>query len=242
MFRRHPFRGGRFLNDSVKIVLQRLQIFVVRIQHRIEITVPVPDRKPENDGSQNGLIHRHINIPPDSQFPRAVYVRRVVNLVGNPRKAALDNDHIIDGIESRNDVYPESVEQPRHTNDQIVRDKSAAEKHGENIYPIKDALEFEIGPAHRISHRSREDKRRRRAQHRPQRGDEIAVPKRPTDEHHFVIFKGQKARQKIHAALRIVRSLIEGAYQDVPNGVKTAQAKQSHQNRVNDVERIDMAI
>ena len=223
-------------------MLQSLQIVAARIDHRIKVAIPVPYRQPQNNGSEDGFVEGHIDLPVDTEFSCAVNHCGVVNFVVDRFETALDNDHVVYRVQTRDNIYPESIEKPDILDDEEVRHKPATEEHREDVNPVKKAFKFEVGTTHCIGNDGSEDKPRCRTDYRSGNRNAVAQPQIGVFDNDFVVFKGENTRQEVHSANGIVRTLVKATGNNVDNRIDTAQTKCAHDNEVNNIKGVNVFV
>ena len=237
---RQTFGHCGTLNCLQQEVLQRVQILGVGVNHRVEVTVPVSYGKPQRNRCENGLTKRHVNLPPYAEFARAVHLRRFVQLVGNAFEETGNDNHVVHGVQRRNDVHPEGVKQTDTLNDKEEGDKSAAEKHRDDVCPVEEVFTLKVVAAHCVGDNRRKHQCRQRAYYRAPYRDKVTVVQFGIFQHHFVVFKGKQPWEEVHAALCVVRALVERADDDVHNGVHAQQAEDCHPRKVDYVKHVNV--
>lgn len=146
LLRRHTGFRQKLVEDR----LQRFQRLIPYINNALVIIVPVVDRCKQSNRCNDRLGIWHDNFPINREFRCAIQPGTLHQRFRNRAEEAHENDHVVEGKHSGEDIHPECVVQLELDHQNKVGDQTAVKKHGDHCDLHVELFPDQVLPGHAV--------------------------------------------------------------------------------------------
>ena len=157
---------------------------------------------------------------------------------GHIAEERADKNHIVHAVRAGDYINKKVVYKSEDFTKQVIRNKSAAEKHRKNSGKVKEFFESEFFAAHTVRDERGEKHRNRGAERATRYGYADRPPYGLTAHDNFVVFERENSREEVHSAFNIIRAFGERSDYDVPHRVERQNGEQTEYDHYDVIARV----